>query len=472
MPTASKARLLAAGAALLSGVLSWRPSSAADALVLSTDFATGYYSRLDLAPPWAHDNNIQSTCSDAVVHAHGGRVYILGRFGCDFVQVVDGTTFATVRQWSTGNGTNPQDIEIVSPTKSYVSLYDRDYLLIANPDNGQELGRVDLSTFSDADGLPETAEMALVGDRLFVCLQRLDRPGGFVAANPSFVAVVDVGTNQLVDVDAGTPGVQAIPLTGRNPFSELALDPVRQKLYVAEAGNFGDLDGGVEYIDPATLDAEGFFIRESDLGGDLNAVRLWVDCNGYAVVNDASFRTKLVRFDRCSGDVLGPCWQSTGFYLCDLEIDFRRAQVLLSDRDLQQPGVRIFRAGSCAQLTTSPIDFGLPPCDLVLVDPLVPTDAPPPAAQALQLFPNWPDPFNPTTTLRIEAPSGMDTHLEVVDVRGRSVRVLWDGVVPAGGRDVVWDGRDTAGVVLPSGVYFARLAAASQTRVERLTLVR
>jgi hypothetical protein len=208
------------------------------------------------------------------------------------------------------------------------------------------------------------------------------------------------------------------------------------------------------------------------LGGDLNAARLWTDCTGYAIVNDTSFRTKLVRFDRCSGGSLGTCHQSTGFDLSDLEIDYERGQVLVSDRDFLTPGVRVFRAGGCTQLTSGPISFGLPPYDIALVDPIAPTDTPPRSVAALRLVPNWPDPFNPTTTLRIEGSAGVAATLDIIDVRGRTVRELWSGAIEVGGRRVVWDGKDAAGREMPSGVYFARLRSDGVQSVDRLTLVR
>jgi hypothetical protein len=441
------------------------------ALVLSTDYSTAYYSRLELQPPYAYTTNIGSACADAAVRATADRAYILGRYGCDHVQVVDGATFATLRQFSTGNGTNPQDIALASATKAYVSLYERDYLAIFNPETGASLGTVSLAIFDDADGLPEAAGMTMVGDRLFVAVQRLDRNAGFTAAHPSFLAVVDCTTNQLVDADPLTPGVQGVPLTGRNPFGGLEYDAVRRRVMVAEAGNFGALDGGVEYVDPVTLHAEGFFVTEAQLGGEVNGVRLWTDCTGWAIVNDLTYRTKLVRFDRCTHQVLGTAWQSSGFDLCDVEIDVVRGHVLASDRDLVLPGVRIFAAATGAQLTSSPIGLGLPPCDIALLGNATLAAAAPPAS-ALHLVPNWPDPFNPATRLRAAALPGSTVRVEIADVRGRIVRVLWDGVLSSGSADLTWDGRDSAERPVASGVYWALLRCGSEVRRDRLTLVR
>ena len=145
--------------------------------------------------------------------------------------------------------------------------------------------------------------------------------------------------------------------------------------------------------------------------------------------------------------------------------------MLLADRDFLLPGVRLFRAADCAPIA-GPIDFGLPPCDMAPLEAPTPTSAPPAAASTLRLHANWPDPFNPTTTLRVEAPPGTDLGLDILDVRGRRVRALWQGSLHSSGRDFVWDGRDDAGAPLPSGVYVARLHAAGATQSERLTLVR
>ena len=79
-------------------------------------------------------------------------------------------------------------------------------LLIVNPQDGAELGQIDLSAFVDADGLPEVSQIVRVGDRLYLSCQRLDRNGGWGPADVSYLIVVDLATDTLVDVDPDIEG--------------------------------------------------------------------------------------------------------------------------------------------------------------------------------------------------------------------------------------------------------------------------
>jgi len=84
------------------------------------------------------------------------------------------------------------------------------------------------------------------------------------------------------------------------------------------------------------------------------------------------------------------------------------------------------------------------------------TDAAPLAAGAL-LAPAYPNPFNPSTTLKFENAAEGELRLIIVDSAGRRQRELAAGRFAAGQHSVVWDGRDDAGRPLPSGLYLAQL---------------
>jgi hypothetical protein len=90
----------------------------------------------------------------------------------------------------------------------------------------------------------------------------------------------------------------------------------------------------------------------------------------------------------------------------------------------------------------------------------------------LTLLPNSPNPFNDVTRFRAASPSGAGSaHVEVFDVRGRRVS---DHVVTlsSGWQDVAFDGRDSAGRALPSGVYFYRLTSGGVSRTEKFVIAR
>ena len=101
---------------------------------------------------------------------------------------------------------------------------------------------------------------------------------------------------------------------------------------------------------------------------------------------------------------------------------------------------------------------------------------PPVVSSVSQCYPN---PFNPSTALRLvvgagEAPDGKraPVRVEVFDVAGRRVAVPFDGVLTAGSHTIRWDGRGTSGRHLAGGVYFARCSIGDGRFVRKLVLLR
>jgi hypothetical protein len=95
-----------------------------------------------------------------------------------------------------------------------------------------------------------------------------------------------------------------------------------------------------------------------------------------------------------------------------------------------------------------------------------------PQVSVARLYPNQPNPFNPQTVIRFDLPQAGRVKLDVYDVRGALVRTLVDAELPAGSRQVTWDGRDDGGRNVASGSYVARFAAGGLVASERMTLVR
>jgi hypothetical protein len=72
---------------------------------------------------------------------------------------------------------------------------------------------------------------------------------------------------------------------------------------------------------------------------------------------------------------------------------------------------------------------------------------------------NYPNPFNPSTTIRYDLPKDAGVKMDIYDVMGRKVRTLMDGSRSAGSYSVVWNSRDDHGRDVASGVYLYRFVA-------------
>jgi len=94
----------------------------------------------------------------------------------------------------------------------------------------------------------------------------------------------------------------------------------------------------------------------------------------------------------------------------------------------------------------------------------VPVPATLPAAV---LEPVYPNPFNPTATVPVTLAADEAVRLAVYDLRGRLVRTLVDGVLPAGRHEITLQADG-----LPSGAYLCALTVRGERHVQRLTLVR
>lgn len=272
------------------------------AFLFATDFASsGQLLTSGISDPTTIDNSgVAGLGSSAIVRIFDGLVYVLhdgfSVASSDNVQILDpANQFATVNQWSTGNGTNPQDLVVIG-NRATISLYNPEQdsesvdangnpadLIVMNLDTGEITDRISFFDSLNDDGsrLGRAAAMVLADDLLYVCLQDLEADFSHNAAGK--IGVIDTDTNEIADV---------ITLQGRNPV-DIVYSPTEERLLVALQAPFdfalGNFDtslpfGGIESI--ALLeDNRTALIPDEELGGYVERLAIVSD-RVFAVVSE------------------------------------------------------------------------------------------------------------------------------------------------------------------------------------------
>ncbi|MFH1700039.1 MAG: T9SS type A sorting domain-containing protein [Candidatus Zixiibacteriota bacterium] len=110
----------------------------------------------------------------------------------------------------------------------------------------------------------------------------------------------------------------------------------------------------------------------------------------------------------------------------------------------------------------------------ILID--MTTDADDKSAKALPgtlyLSQNYPNPFNPTTTIQFGLPEQLMVSLEVFNVLGQRIKTLHSGIMPAGEKEITFDGKNEQGHSLSSGIYFYRLKTNDKTLIRKMVMIK
>ena len=95
-------------------------------------------------------------------------------------------------------------------------------------------------------------------------------------------------------------------------------------------------------------------------------------------------------------------------------------------------------------------------------------------AGGFRLNQNYPNPFNPSTRIsfQLDHAAPVQTRLVIYDILGRSIKTLVNDQLGFGEYEVSWDGKNDAGLPVPSGVYIYRLQSAEQSHSKKMYLLR
>lgn len=312
------------------------------------------------------NENLESISSDPVARVSDGRPFVVNRLSYDNLQGLDPAGgFTTILQHSTGNGSNPHDLEVLARTGSeagaaWVTRYEPPYddVAIIDLDDGALVGNVDLTPYArNPDGLPRADQILAHDGLLYVTLQDANR--NFTTFETGRVIVIDPETSQVV---------RAIDLSGQNPFEALLYAPATGFIYVGLAGIFPGLrpqalTGGIEVLDPATLQSMGLLVDDDDLGGNVSALAVVSATRGYAVVSDASFHTRIRAFDVATGEVLGTIYETND--LISAMIGDGDGDLLVAERNSFAPRLLMFDGDDGRPLAAVPLS--IPPLSIAVL---------------------------------------------------------------------------------------------------------
>ncbi|MCK4311221.1 MAG: T9SS type A sorting domain-containing protein, partial [Candidatus Cloacimonetes bacterium] len=85
---------------------------------------------------------------------------------------------------------------------------------------------------------------------------------------------------------------------------------------------------------------------------------------------------------------------------------------------------------------------------------------------------NYPNPFNPETTINYSLKENSKVSLKVYNIKGQKVKTLVHEVLPAGEHSIVWDGSDSDGKRVVSGIYFYKLKSGDYQKINKMILIK
>ncbi len=100
------------------------------------------------------------------------------------------------------------------------------------------------------------------------------------------------------------------------------------------------------------------------------------------------------------------------------------------------------------------------------------TDNPVNAPAAFKLNNNYPNPFNPETTISFSLPTKAKVELSVYNIKGQKVTNLVNETMPAGKHAVTWKGMNSANKPVSSGVYFYKMTANGKSQIRKMLLMK
>jgi len=295
---------------------------------VAPDWSSSAFSVIPVNPPRTAVNNLKPVdASDSSIVAYGsfffrfirGSVEIIEKYSINDPQ----TLIWDYSTLESGNAANVQDLVFASINQAYMLRFMSSKVPVLDlssndfqPDLSYlKTGELDLTSYADNDGSPEPVKGFIVGKKLFIVMQFIDRSGGWNAYiyNKPYLAVFDIESN--VEIDTGIePGIKGIPLPVINPAS-IQYIADNNRLYLQAIGEYPSGDepakftGGIVEINPDTYQVK-MVLDDGDENnhpyGNITGMGIISPTKGYFVAYAGWGDNSLYPFNPTTGEVAAP----------------------------------------------------------------------------------------------------------------------------------------------------------------------
>ena len=90
----------------------------------------------------------------------------------------------------------------------------------------------------------------------------------------------------------------------------------------------------------------------------------------------------------------------------------------------------------------------------------------------IKLLRNYPNPFNPKTTIMFDLGESGKTQVEIYNVKGQKVKTLLDEEMEAGQHTMIWNGDDSNNKSVSSGMYFYKISLNGKQKVKKMIMLK
>ncbi|HUT64048.1 MAG TPA: T9SS type A sorting domain-containing protein, partial [Anaerolineae bacterium] len=371
-------------------------------------------------------------------------------------------------QYSVGADSSPHDI-VFAHGKAYVIRYCADSIWVINPDAADQtsfkIGEIDISGF-DTNGPPEAAMGVTYDGMLYVLLQKQDN---YTTVTQGLLLKIDTATDEIVDLDSGTDGVQGLELLVKNPQWATLLGST----YYIAGKDWNTLTEGIMTVDLSdpTL-PQSLLLSEEDAGMPLTGLEVFNDTTGiiYSAYfdKDWNYHTIAYIFNPGDGTVGEPLPVPS-----PLETDITGMAVMVGNylyvgsRDDSAPGIYVVDPSTNTLVDTVITSGALPPISLIYLEDttgISKSDTVPGAFAAVVAYPN---PFNQNTTINFTLRQAHVVTIDCFNTAGQKIDTIINSFLNAGNFSVLWNAVDRS-----SGVYYIRITDGTSDQIAKVTLVK